>query len=77
MEPQRLEALRPIIGTLARCRQFTYSDLEDYCYWRTPRIPIGPSTVKALRERGLLQKIGPNEYYPTSAGWRWIEEGKL
>lgn len=82
MSPERLEQLRPVIGTLAHNRSFTLVDLEDYCYWRTPRIPVSSGTIAALVRSGLLEPAGAERvrgqhprrlYRPTRDGWSWIE----
>ena len=68
--------LRPIIGTISHNRSFTYSDLESYCYWRSPPVKVGPSTIPSLIRRGLVKRseVDRGLFYPTPAGWDWIEQ---
>ena len=66
------DALRPVLGTLAHNRIFTYTDFEEYCWWAHPRINVGPSTLQALVRHGYIERNG-KQYNPTHAGWQWIE----
>jgi len=65
---------RAIFGTLAHNRSFTREELREYVRFDDP---IRASAAKALPR---LLKLGLIElttlrgcYYPTSAGWDWIE----
>ena len=70
-----MERLRPVIGTLAHNRTFTARDLIDYTNFRPGMRGHGVGTLNALRLAGLLNRAG-REWWPTCAGWRWIEGGE-
>lgn len=66
--------LRSAIGTLAHNRQFTIAELGQYTRFDQPHIACrARALVKVLVRRGYLQAVSRGRYFPTKAGWAWIE----
>lgn len=65
------DAWKPVIGTLAHNRQFSAAEITDYT--RYDRAFDGPKVVRALLKAGYLTRVERGQYYPTPAGWDWIE----
>jgi hypothetical protein len=74
MDEKRLDSLRPIVGTVAHNRAFTYADLEEHCYFRFPRVACSPGTLQGLVRRGLVERLEARKYTPTEKGWEWINQ---
>ena len=67
----RTSTLARAIGTLAHNRSFTGRELYEYTEGR-----VSVSYVRGLVKRGILrvaEKGPPTRYYPTVAGWQYIE----
>jgi hypothetical protein len=66
----KLDAIRASIGTLAHNRSFTAKEVTEYTRHS------GNAIVNLLLRRGYIQRTEhKGHYYPTTAGWTWIEEG--
>lgn len=69
------DRLRAVIGTLAHNRSFTAHEITEYT--RFDVLPYhGKHVVRRLLKRGLIARGFTSKwYYPTNAGWLWIENG--
>jgi hypothetical protein len=64
----KLEYLRPKIGTLAHNRSFTAREISEYTRFN------GSTIILLLVRRGLIARTEhKGSYYPTPTGWDWIE----
>lgn len=68
------EALRAVIGTLARNRTFTSREISEYTRTDPHRQAYdGHKVVGELLKAGLIAKSSRGHYCPTPLGWTWIE----
>jgi thioredoxin reductase (NADPH) len=67
--------LKPVLGTLSHNRDFTIQDLREYTQHDRPHIAShAKSLVEKLVRMGYLKQTpSRGHYYPTTAGWAWIE----
>ena len=70
------EELKSVIGTLAHNRQFTIQDLEQYTQFDRPHIASrAKSMIGKMVKMGYLERTSRGHYFPTKAGWAWIDGG--
>ena len=68
------EDLKSAIGTLAHNRQFTIAELEQYTRFNRPHIASHAKLlVNKMVKMGYLKRESHGHYFPTTAGWAWIE----
>jgi len=62
--------LRHALGTIAHNRRFSARDLSSYLQISSAE---ASNKIRQLVTVGFLERTGPGEYFPTRAGWAWIE----
>jgi hypothetical protein len=67
---------RPVVATLAHNRAFTASEITEYTRFDQRRLD-GKAVIREMRRLGYLQRVARGQYYPTSAGWRWIDNDPI
>ena len=70
------EELKSVIATLAHNRQFTPGDMADYQQTRSTLLKYNArALINKMVTMGYLEKTSRGHYFPTKAGWAWIEGG--